>query len=105
VLLIYLWAALLAFGSVALTLIGDPVLVLVTLGIGMVFAVLATAIPRLRRLAPVATRPGPPPFPGSAPPVHPDGLGPTVPIRTGHPGRSDLANTGLSQVRGRKATR
>jgi UDP-GlcNAc:undecaprenyl-phosphate GlcNAc-1-phosphate transferase len=93
VLLIYLWAGLLAFGSVALTLIGDPVLVLVTLGIGMVFAVLATAVPRLRRLRP------------SASDLHPDGLGPTVPIRTGHPGRSDLADTGLSQVRGRKAAR
>jgi UDP-GlcNAc:undecaprenyl-phosphate GlcNAc-1-phosphate transferase len=96
VLLIYLWAGLLAFGSVALTLIGDPVLVLVTLGIGMVFAVLATAIPRLRRLAPAAP---------SADDLHPNGSAPTVPIRTGHAGQSDLADTGLSQVRGRRAAR
>ena len=107
VLLIYLWAGLLAFGSVALTLIDDPVLVLVTLGVGMVLAVLATAIPRLRRLAPTPPAPA---FRRRA--VHrprstspPNGSAPTVPIRTGHPGQSDLADNGLSQVRGRRVPR
>lgn len=48
VLLIYLWAAVLAFGAVALTFIPDPVVVLVGVGFGLLLAVLATAIPRLR---------------------------------------------------------
>jgi UDP-GlcNAc:undecaprenyl-phosphate GlcNAc-1-phosphate transferase len=48
VLLIYLWAGLLAFGAVALALIDDPFIVLWTVGIGLVVAVLASAIPRVR---------------------------------------------------------
>jgi UDP-GlcNAc:undecaprenyl-phosphate/decaprenyl-phosphate GlcNAc-1-phosphate transferase len=48
VLLIYLWAGLLAFGAVALALIDDPFIVLCVVGIGLVVAVLASAIPRVR---------------------------------------------------------
>jgi len=48
VLLIYLWAALLAFGAVALALIADPFIVAWVVGIGLVVAVLASAVPRLR---------------------------------------------------------
>jgi UDP-GlcNAc:undecaprenyl-phosphate GlcNAc-1-phosphate transferase len=49
VLLIYLWAGVLAFGAVALALIDDPFIVLWAVGIGLVVAVLATAIPRVRQ--------------------------------------------------------
>jgi UDP-GlcNAc:undecaprenyl-phosphate/decaprenyl-phosphate GlcNAc-1-phosphate transferase len=49
VLLIYLWAGVLAFGAVALSLIDDPVVVLWAVGIGLLFAVLASAVPRARR--------------------------------------------------------
>jgi UDP-GlcNAc:undecaprenyl-phosphate/decaprenyl-phosphate GlcNAc-1-phosphate transferase len=49
VLLIYLWAAVLAFGAVALALIDDPFVVLWSVGIGLVVAVLATAVPRARQ--------------------------------------------------------
>jgi UDP-GlcNAc:undecaprenyl-phosphate/decaprenyl-phosphate GlcNAc-1-phosphate transferase len=49
VLLIYLWAGVLAFGAVALALIDDPVVVLVAVGVGLVFAVLVSAVPRARR--------------------------------------------------------
>jgi UDP-GlcNAc:undecaprenyl-phosphate GlcNAc-1-phosphate transferase len=49
VLLIYLWAAVLAFGAVALALIDDLSLVLWTTGFGLLVAVLATAVPRERR--------------------------------------------------------
>jgi UDP-GlcNAc:undecaprenyl-phosphate/decaprenyl-phosphate GlcNAc-1-phosphate transferase len=49
VLLIYLWAAVLAFGAVALALIDDPFIVLWSVGIGLVVAVLASAVPALRR--------------------------------------------------------
>jgi UDP-GlcNAc:undecaprenyl-phosphate GlcNAc-1-phosphate transferase len=48
VLLIYLWAALLAFGAVALALIDDAVVVLSATGVGLLAAVLATAVPRAR---------------------------------------------------------
>ncbi len=48
VLLIYLWASVLAFGAVALTFIPDPVVVLASVGFGLLLAVLATAVPRLR---------------------------------------------------------
>jgi UDP-GlcNAc:undecaprenyl-phosphate GlcNAc-1-phosphate transferase len=48
VLLIYLWASVLAFGAVALALIDDPFIVLWAVGIGLVVAVLASAIPRVR---------------------------------------------------------
>ncbi|MGQ0572946.1 MAG: glycosyltransferase family 4 protein [Pseudonocardia sp.] len=54
VLLIYLWAALLAFGAVALALIDDPFVVLWSIGVGLVVAVLATAIPRARMPSPPA---------------------------------------------------
>ena len=47
-LLIYLWAAVLAYGAVALALIPDPFVVLWAVGIGLVVAVLASAVPRLR---------------------------------------------------------
>lgn len=49
VLLIYLWAGVLAFGAVALALIDDPLIVLWAVGIGLVVAVLASAIPRARQ--------------------------------------------------------
>lgn len=48
VLLIYLWASVLAFGAVALTFIPDATVVLGSVGFGLLLAVLATAIPRLR---------------------------------------------------------
>jgi UDP-GlcNAc:undecaprenyl-phosphate/decaprenyl-phosphate GlcNAc-1-phosphate transferase len=48
VLLIYLWAAVLAYGAVALALIADPFVVLWAVVIGLVVAVLASAVPRLR---------------------------------------------------------
>jgi UDP-GlcNAc:undecaprenyl-phosphate/decaprenyl-phosphate GlcNAc-1-phosphate transferase len=48
VLLIYLWASVLAFGAVALTFIPNVTVVLVTVGFGLVLAVVATAVPRLR---------------------------------------------------------
>ncbi|MFC5996580.1 glycosyltransferase family 4 protein [Pseudonocardia hispaniensis] len=48
VLLIYLWAGVLAFGAVALALIDDPFVVLWAVGAGLVVAVLASAIPRAR---------------------------------------------------------
>lgn len=51
VLLIYLWAAVLAFGAVALTLIDDAAFVLWAVAIGLGLAVLATAVPRARRPA------------------------------------------------------
>ncbi|GEL18938.1 undecaprenyl-phosphate alpha-N-acetylglucosaminyl 1-phosphate transferase [Pseudonocardia asaccharolytica DSM 44247 = NBRC 16224] len=48
VLLIYLWAGVLAFGAVALALIDDPFIVLWAVGAGLVVAVLASAVPRAR---------------------------------------------------------
>jgi UDP-GlcNAc:undecaprenyl-phosphate GlcNAc-1-phosphate transferase len=48
VLLIYLWAGVLAYGAVALALVGDRFLVLSAVGIGLLVAVLASAVPRLR---------------------------------------------------------
>ncbi len=54
VLLIYLWAGVLAFGAVALALIDDPFVVLWAMGVGIVVAVLASSVPR----APVAPTPG-----------------------------------------------
>lgn len=53
VLLIYLWAAVLAFGAVALALVDDPSIVLWTVGVGLVVAVLAAAVPWARRRRPV----------------------------------------------------
>ena len=47
VLLIYLWAGLLAFGAVSLTLF-DRTTVFLLLGIGVILALLVSAIPRLR---------------------------------------------------------
>ncbi|HEU5470016.1 MAG TPA: MraY family glycosyltransferase [Actinophytocola sp.] len=47
VLLIYLWAAVLAFGTVALALF-DEFVVVWGIGIGLLFALLVSAIPRLR---------------------------------------------------------
>jgi UDP-GlcNAc:undecaprenyl-phosphate GlcNAc-1-phosphate transferase len=55
VLLIYLWAALLAFGAVALALINDPFVVLGSIGVGLIVAVLATAVPRARTRAHTAS--------------------------------------------------
>lgn len=49
VLLIYLWAGVLAFGAVALALVDDPTAVLWAVGVGLLLAVLATAVPRLAR--------------------------------------------------------
>jgi UDP-GlcNAc:undecaprenyl-phosphate GlcNAc-1-phosphate transferase len=49
VLLIYLWAGLLAFGAVALTLF-DVFVVTWGIGVGLLFALLVSAIPRFREL-------------------------------------------------------
>lgn len=49
VLLIYLWAGLIALGSVAVSLFDDPFIVLSILGIGTIVAVLVTLIPSGRR--------------------------------------------------------
>jgi UDP-GlcNAc:undecaprenyl-phosphate GlcNAc-1-phosphate transferase len=49
VLLIYLWASVVAFGAVALALIDDPPVVLWTTGGGLLVAVIATFVPRERR--------------------------------------------------------
>ena len=49
VLLIYLWAAVLAFGAVALTLF-DAFVVAWGIGIGLLFALLVSVIPRLREV-------------------------------------------------------
>jgi UDP-GlcNAc:undecaprenyl-phosphate GlcNAc-1-phosphate transferase len=54
VLLIYLWAGVLAFGAVALSLIEDPFIVLWAVGIGLLLAVLASVVPRARRRADTA---------------------------------------------------
>lgn len=48
VLLIYLWAGVFAFGAVALALITDVYLVVGVVGAGLLVAVLASAVPRLR---------------------------------------------------------
>ncbi len=48
VLLMYLWAGVFAFGAVALALITDVFLVVGLVGVGLLVAVLASAIPRLR---------------------------------------------------------
>ena len=48
VLLIYLWAALLAFGAVALALIDNAFVVVWIVTVGVLVAVLASAVPRLR---------------------------------------------------------
>ncbi len=48
VLLIYLWAGVLAFGAVALALVPDPFVVLWGTGVGIVLAVLASSVPRTR---------------------------------------------------------
>jgi len=48
VLLIYLWAGVLAFGAVALTFITDVAVVLWTVGFGLLLAALASAVPRMR---------------------------------------------------------
>jgi len=47
VLLIYLWAGVLAFGAVALTLL-DALVVAWGVGVGLIVALLASAVPRLR---------------------------------------------------------
>jgi UDP-GlcNAc:undecaprenyl-phosphate/decaprenyl-phosphate GlcNAc-1-phosphate transferase len=52
VLLIYLWAAVFAFGAVALALIDDLPVVLWTTGFGLLVAVIASAVPRERRRKP-----------------------------------------------------
>jgi UDP-GlcNAc:undecaprenyl-phosphate GlcNAc-1-phosphate transferase len=54
VLLIYLWSAVLAFGAVALAVTDDTALVLWGVGFGLVLAVLASAVPRLRSRGPAA---------------------------------------------------
>jgi UDP-GlcNAc:undecaprenyl-phosphate GlcNAc-1-phosphate transferase len=48
VLLIYLWAGVLAFGAVAFTFITDAVVVLWAVGFGLLLAALASAVPRMR---------------------------------------------------------
>jgi UDP-GlcNAc:undecaprenyl-phosphate GlcNAc-1-phosphate transferase len=51
VLLIYLWAGVLAFGAVALALLDDLTVAAWTTGLGLLVAVIATAVPRERRRA------------------------------------------------------
>jgi UDP-GlcNAc:undecaprenyl-phosphate GlcNAc-1-phosphate transferase len=51
VLLIYLWAGVLAFGAVALALLDDVTVAAWTTGLGLLVAVVATAVPRERRRA------------------------------------------------------
>ena len=51
VLLIYLWAGVFAFGAVALALITDVFLVVWLVALGLLVALLASAVPRLRRTA------------------------------------------------------
>ena len=74
VLLIYLWAAVLAFGAVALALIDDPFFVLWAVVVGLGVAVLASLVPRARN----RTRTPPPsPLPPSPLPPGPlSGPGP-----------------------------
>ena len=48
VLLIYLWSGVLAFGAVALAVVDDTTMVLGAIGFGLLLAVLASAVPRLR---------------------------------------------------------
>ncbi|MEK6442394.1 glycosyltransferase family 4 protein [Pseudonocardia sp. T1-2H] len=74
VLLIYLWAAVLAFGAVALALIDDPFFVLWAVAVGLGVAVLASLVPRARN----RTRTPPPsPLPPSPLPPGPlSGPGP-----------------------------
>ena len=48
VLLIYLWAGVLAFGAVALALIDNAFVVVWIVTVGVLVAVLASAVPRLR---------------------------------------------------------
>jgi UDP-GlcNAc:undecaprenyl-phosphate GlcNAc-1-phosphate transferase len=47
VLLIYLWAGILAFGAVSVTLF-DDVAALWIIGVGLLFAVAVSVVPRLR---------------------------------------------------------
>ncbi|BBG04303.1 UDP-N-acetylmuramyl pentapeptide phosphotransferase/UDP-N-acetylglucosamine-1-phosphate transferase [Pseudonocardia autotrophica] len=49
VLLVYLWAAVLAFGAVALALVDETGLVLAAIGIALVIAFVASAVPHLSR--------------------------------------------------------
>ncbi|HYH35206.1 MAG TPA: MraY family glycosyltransferase [Nocardioides sp.] len=51
VLLIYLWAGVLAFGAVALALVDNAFLVVWMVTVGLLVAVLASAVPRLRSRA------------------------------------------------------
>ncbi|MCU1628324.1 MAG: glycosyl transferase family 4 [Pseudonocardia sp.] len=71
VLLIYLWAAVLAFGAVALALIGDPFFVLWAVAVGLGVAVLASLVPRARNRTrtppPSPLPPGPLSGPGPEP--------------------------------------
>jgi UDP-GlcNAc:undecaprenyl-phosphate GlcNAc-1-phosphate transferase len=48
VLIMYLWTALLAFGGVAITVLGDPLPVLAVLGALVAAALIASNVPRLR---------------------------------------------------------
>ena len=48
VLLIYLWAGVLAFGAVALALVDNAFVVVWMVTVGLLVAVLASAVPRLR---------------------------------------------------------
>jgi UDP-GlcNAc:undecaprenyl-phosphate GlcNAc-1-phosphate transferase len=63
VLLIYLWAGVLAFGAVALALVDDPTVVLWTTGAGVLVAVIASAVPRERRRKAQPPPPARPPRP------------------------------------------
>jgi UDP-GlcNAc:undecaprenyl-phosphate/decaprenyl-phosphate GlcNAc-1-phosphate transferase len=67
VLLIYLWAGVLAFGAVALALVDDVAVVLWTTGAGLVVAVIATAVPRERRRKTQQPTSGTPPRPAPGP--------------------------------------
>lgn len=117
VLLIYMWAAVLAFGAVALTLIDNPAVVLVTTAIGLLCAGLATAVPRLRRLTALSIQAVAPPVvppagehsgegQDDAPtlPVHPEGGPGTRSSRTGHVAHVGPVDPRLSQVKGRRSS-
>ncbi|GAA1392826.1 hypothetical protein GCM10009613_38500 [Pseudonocardia kongjuensis] len=55
VLLVYLWAAVLAFGAVALALVDETGVVLAAIGIALVVAFVASAVPHLARTRSAAT--------------------------------------------------
>jgi hypothetical protein len=80
VLLIYLWAGVLAFGAVALALVDDPPLVLWTTGAGLLVAVIATVVPRERRRTAARRAAETGAFPVQPPGPRPAAPGPDRPV-------------------------